>query len=117
MLDLAGRRLPRRSLELVPRRLALGGAARFRRRPLVPKTRGLVDTSPLWGLLRRVLDADINDEIPWVEENLEAGRLLAARSTIDWSTGRTIFWVQGRGSSRGGARSAAASRPGSRSIT
>ena len=73
-------------------RLGSGGA------PIVPKTRGLVDTSPLWGLLRRVLDADIHDEIPCIEENLEPGRLLAAGlATIDWSTGRTIFWVQGRG--------------------
>jgi NTE family protein len=45
-----------------------------------------------------VLDADINDEIPFIEENLESGGLLAAGlATIDWSTGRTIFWVQGRG--------------------
>ena len=73
-------------------RLGSGGAH------IVPKTRGLVDTSPLWGLLRRVLDADIDDEIPCIEENLESGRLLAAGlATIDWSTGRTIFWVQGRG--------------------
>jgi NTE family protein len=73
-------------------RLGSGGA------PIVPKTRGLVDTSPLWGLLRRVLDADINDEIPCIEENLDSGRLHAAGlATIDWSSGRTIFWVQGRG--------------------
>jgi NTE family protein len=73
-------------------RLGSGGA------PLVPKTRGLMDTSPLWGLLRRALDASPGDEIPGIEENLDAGRLLAAGiATIDWSTGRTIFWVQGRG--------------------
>ena len=45
-----------------------------------------------------MLDAGIDDEIPGIEENLESGRLLAAGlATIDWSTGRTIFWVQGRG--------------------
>src|SRR5687768_11135915 len=39
-------------------RLSSGGAR------MVPKTRGLVDTSPLWGLLRRALDAGPGDEIP-----------------------------------------------------
>jgi NTE family protein len=73
-------------------RLGSGGA------PIVPKTRGLVDTSPLWGLLRRALGAGIDDEIPCIDESLDAGKLLAAGlATIDWSTGRTIFWVQGRG--------------------
>src|SRR5688572_18570135 len=73
-------------------RLGSGGA------PIVPRTRGLVDTSPLWGLLRRVLDATPDDEIPGIEENLENGNLQAAGlATIDWSTGRTNFWVQGRG--------------------
>jgi NTE family protein len=73
-------------------RLGSGGA------PIVPRTRGLVDTSPLWGLLRRSLDAGSADEIPRIEENLDAGRFLAAGiATIDWGTGRTLFWVQGRG--------------------
>jgi NTE family protein len=73
-------------------RLGSGGAQ------MVPKTRGLMDTSPLWSLLRRALDATPGDEIPGIEENLDAGRLQAAGlATIDWSTGRTIFWVQGRG--------------------
>src|SRR6185436_20774338 len=39
-------------------RLLSGGS------PIVPKTRGLVDTSPLWGQLRRVLDAGFDDQIP-----------------------------------------------------
>jgi NTE family protein len=73
-------------------RLASGGAG------IVPKTRGLMDTSPLWGLLRRALDAGPGDEIPGIEVNLDAERLAAAGVvTIDWTTGRTIFWVQGRG--------------------
>jgi NTE family protein len=73
-------------------RLSSGGAK------MVPKTRGLVDTSPLWGLLRRTLDAGPGDEIPGIEENLDADRLAAVGvATVDWTTGRTIFWVQGRG--------------------
>jgi NTE family protein len=73
-------------------RLGSGGTS------FVPKTRGLVDTSPLWALLRRALDAGPGDEIPGIERNVEAGRLIAAGlATVDWSTGRTIFWVQGRG--------------------
>jgi len=73
-------------------RLGSGGAG------LVPKTRGLMDTSPLWALLRRALDAGPGDEIPGIERNLEAGRLAAAGlATVDWTTGRTFFWVQGPG--------------------
>ena len=64
---------------------------------IIPKTRGLMDTSPLWGLLRRALDAGPGDDIPGIEENLHAERLEAVGvATIDWTTGRTIFWVQGR---------------------
>jgi NTE family protein len=73
-------------------RLGSGGAT------LVPKTRGLVDTSPLWVLLRHALDAGPGDEIQYIEQNIDAGRLAAVGvATIDWATGRTIFWVQGRG--------------------
>jgi hypothetical protein len=94
-------------------RLGSGGA------PIVPRTRGLVDTSPLWGLLRRVLDAGPDDEIPGHRgppRRRHAARCRASRP----STGRPdapCSGCRGAASSRGGAPSAAASRPGSLSIT
>lgn len=71
-------------------RLASGGS------PLAPGARGLVDTRPLDAFLRRALPAR-HGEIAGIAENLERGVLKAfALSTLDYGTGRTVTWVQGR---------------------
>lgn len=57
----------------------------------------LVDTTPLRNLLCRVLDAKPDRAIPGIEENIRAGHLTAlALMTLDYSTGQTVRWVQGR---------------------
>jgi NTE family protein len=71
-------------------RLVSGGSA------LAPQVRGLVDTGPLDDFLRRVLPAR-DGEIAGIGDNLERGVLRAfALSTLDYATGRTVTWVQGR---------------------
>jgi NTE family protein len=64
---------------------------------LGPRVRGLVDTAPLRELLGRAFTARPDGEIVGIAENLAAGRLRSiALTTLDYSTGRTITWVQGR---------------------
>ncbi len=73
--------------------LASGGL-RYR-----PQVRGLVDTSPLGGHLAEVLGADSGNGrvLPGIAKNLDRGRLDAvAVTTVEWSTGQTVTWVQGR---------------------
>ena len=71
-------------------RLVSGGSG------LAPRTRGLVDTSPLRRLLERALETR-DGVIPGIAENVERGRLLAVGvSTVDYGTGRTIVWTEGR---------------------
>lgn len=63
-----------------------------------PSGKGLVDTAPLDVLLHRAL-APIgpDEEIRGIAENLERGRLRAVGvTTLDYATGQTITWVQGR---------------------
>jgi NTE family protein len=63
--------------------------------PLAPKVRGLLDTAPLRALLERSL-APVNGEIVGITEKLEKGLLKAvALTTINYSTGQTVTWVQG----------------------
>jgi len=70
-------------------RLVSGGAR------LLPQMRGMVDTSPLQGLLSRELAPD-GGEAAGIADNLEGGRLQAvALTTLDYATGRTVTWVQG----------------------
>ncbi len=60
------------------------------------QVQGLLDTEPLRLLLRRELTAETN-EIEGIARNLEAGRLDAiALMTVNYSTGQTVSWVQGR---------------------
>ena len=71
-------------------RLASGGSA------VAPQVRSLVDTSPLRTLLGRVLDAD-DGPIPAIARNIEQGILRSvALTTLDYATGQTVTWVQGR---------------------
>ena len=73
--------------------LASGGL-RYR-----PQVRGLVDTSPLGSHLEHVLGAEAENGrvLPGIADNLARGRLDAvAVTTVEWSTGHTVTWVQGR---------------------
>ena len=70
-------------------RLGSGGSR------LAPRVRGLVDTAPLNGLLDEALGRS-GDGIPGIRENLEQGFLKAvALTTLDYSTGKTVVWVEG----------------------
>lgn len=78
-----------RSLVRWGARLTLGGS------PVAPRTRGLVDTSPLCALLERIYGA--RDEIPGIDEKLRRDELNSvALTTLNYSTGQTVTWVQGR---------------------
>ncbi|MGB5658010.1 MAG: patatin-like phospholipase family protein [Thermoanaerobaculia bacterium] len=69
-------------------RLSSGGAA-------APQVRGLLDTSPLRCLLTKALAAN-NGIVTGIGDNLEGGQLRAfATSTVRFSTGQTVTWVQG----------------------
>jgi len=82
-----------------------GGGARLARQP-----RALLDTRPLWDLLRRALAADENDELPAIAANVARGRVRSvALSTLSWTTGITTTWVEGRGTE-------AWERPGRRAV-
>lgn len=71
-------------------RLTSGGSS------VAPRVRGLVDTSPLCDLLGRIYNAP-EGPIPGIDEKLQRGELTAvALTTLNYSTGQTITWVQGR---------------------
>lgn len=73
--------------------LASGGL-RYR-----PQVRGLVDASPLDNHLANVLGVEAANGrvLPGIAKNLARGRLDAvAVTTVEWSTGHTVTWVQGR---------------------
>jgi len=72
-------------------RLVSGGASG------APRVRALLEPSPLGDLLARAL-GDGTGRIDGIERNLAAGTLRAvALTTIDYSTGQTVSWVEGRG--------------------
>ena len=73
-------------------RLGSGGSI------LAPKVRGLVDTSPLRDLLGEALaGGSATAPIVGIEDNLREGILHAVGiSTVNYATGRTIIWCQGR---------------------
>jgi len=59
-------------------------------------TRGMVDTAPLRATLERALSS-ADGELPGVARRIEDGSLQAlAISTLSYTTGQTITWVQGR---------------------
>jgi len=69
-----------------------GGGTKLARRP-----RGLVDTTPLWSLLRRTLAADEDGHLPAIAANVARGRVRSvAISTLSWTTGLTTTWIEGR---------------------
>ena len=70
-----------------PRKLALTSS----------QPHGIVDTTPLRNLLCRVLDTRYGQPIAGIEERIRSGALSAlALMTLDYSTGQTVRWVQGR---------------------
>lgn len=63
---------------------------------LAPEVRGLLDATPLRALLEASLGA-ANGEIPGIARRIEEGRLDAiALTTIDYGSGESVTWVQGR---------------------
>jgi NTE family protein len=57
----------------------------------------LVDTTPLRNLLCRILNVPPGTAINGIEDNIRSGDLTAlALMTLDYSTGQTVRWVQGR---------------------
>ena len=82
---------------LLPFRSALASISPKKLKWARSQPHGLVDTTPLKNLLSRVLDVAPDREIPGIEENLRSGDLRAlALMTLDYSTGQTVRWVQGR---------------------
>lgn len=66
----------------------------FRKRK---KQHGFVDTAPLRELLSRILDTRSGQPIRAIADNIRSGRLNAvALITLDYSTGQSVRWVQGR---------------------
>lgn len=60
-----------------------------------PRSHALVDTTPLWSLLEKLLGAQ-DGKFPGIAANLKLGRLRAAAiTTSSYSTGQSITWVQG----------------------
>ena len=58
-------------------------------------TQSLLDTSPLWDLLRETLHAAPDGSIPELTRSLEAGRLRAiALTASSYTTGQSVTWVQ-----------------------
>ncbi len=71
-------------------RLLSGGAH------IAPRAKALLDTSPLRQLLSTVM-ATVSGELVGIGENVENGKLSAlALTTLNWATGQTVTWLQGR---------------------
>jgi NTE family protein len=71
-------------------KLISGGA------PVAPRVRGLVDTTPLRQLLDRLFPLNADGEIAGLAESLRNGDPDAvAVTTLDYTTGRTVTWVEG----------------------
>src|SRR5689334_22001680 len=82
---------------LLPFRSALASLSPRKLRWTQARPRAILDTAPLKALLTRILDVPSHHPIPGIEENLRSGNLRAlALMTLDYSTGQTVRWVQGR---------------------
>ena len=82
---------------LLPFRSAIASISPKKIRWAQSQPHGMVDTTPLRNLLSRVLHVPPGREIPGIEENIRSGELTAlALMTLDYSTGQTVRWVQGR---------------------
>ena len=81
---------------LLPFRSALGTLLT---RPVGKRPHGFFNSAPLAALLRRVFNAPQRGvPIDGIKQNLAAGEIRAlALITLDYSTGQSVRWVQGRG--------------------
>jgi NTE family protein len=71
----------------------ISGGRRHRREPM----RGMVDTTPLRGFLKRALHSGADDTLPGIAQNIERGVLRAvALSAISFTTGQSVTWIEGR---------------------
>lgn len=82
---------------LLPFRSALASVLSRRNKWTRSQPHGIVDTTPLRNLLCRVLGVGAGTPIPGIAENIRSGDLSAvALMTLDYSTGQTVRWVEGR---------------------
>lgn len=81
----------------IPFRSMLASLSKRQNKWTATKPHAIVDTSPLRDLLCRVLGTAPGMPIQGIDENLRSGDLTAvALMTLDYSTGQTVRWVQGR---------------------
>ena len=81
----------------LPFRSALASIFPKRHKWTATRPHALVDTTPLRNLLCRILSAAPGQPVSGIEENIRSGALNAlALMTLDYSTGQTVRWVQGR---------------------
>lgn len=81
----------------LPFRAALASVLPKKSRFTRSRAHALVDTTPLRQLMCRVLETRGSRRIAGIEENIRSGDLTAlALMTLDYSTGQTVRWVQGR---------------------
>jgi NTE family protein len=82
---------------LLPFRSAVASVLSRKDSPTGPHPHALADTAPLRDVLSRMLNVAPGVRVPGIEENLRSGELTAlALMTLDYSTGQTVRWVQGR---------------------
>ena len=81
----------------LPFRAALASILPKKSRFTRSRAHALVDTTPLRELVCRILETRSGRAIHGIEENIRSGELTAlALMTLDYSTGQTVRWVQGR---------------------
>lgn len=81
----------------LPFRAALASLLPKKSRFTRSRAHALVDTTPLRNLLCEILETPCERPIRGIEENIRSGDLTAlALMTLDYSTGQTVRWVQGR---------------------
>ena len=82
---------------MLPFRSAIASISPRRNKWTRTRARALVDTTPLRNLMSRVLNTPAGCPIEGIAENIRTGDLSAlALMTLDYSTGQTVRWVQGR---------------------
>jgi NTE family protein len=81
----------------LPFRAALASLLPKKSRFTRSRPHALVDTTPLRNLIARILHTPCGQPVTGIEENIRNGDLTAlALMTLDYSTGQTVRWVQGR---------------------
>lgn len=81
----------------LPFRTAIASISPKKNRFTRSQPHGIVDTTPLRNLLSRVLSTPPGFPVLGIEENIRSGELTAlALMTIDYMTGQSVKWVQGR---------------------